>query len=73
MNRFKLVCIGIVVILATCMMCSFTKEPDFIPNPKFCVEYLGTNQGIRVYKITVDNKSYYVAGSNYLKGMCTLN
>jgi hypothetical protein len=69
--RLKLVCIGVVLILVLTTLCSFVKANDQ-RYPPFCVEFIGSQQGIRMYKITVDGETYTVIGSNYMKSMTVL-
>lgn len=72
MNRFKLVCIGIVMIVIVAMIGSCSDARARTINSYYKVECLSSSMGLRLYRVTVNGSVNYVLRSNN-GGLCVLN
>lgn len=73
MNRFRLVCIGIVMVIIIAIMGSCSKvKAGTVKKSYYNVEYLNSNMGLRLYRVTIDGNVNYVLRSNN-GGLCVLN
>lgn len=72
MNRFRLVCIGIVMIIIVAMIGSCSKAKTGTVNSYYKVEYLNSSMGLRLYRVTINGNVNYVLRSNN-GGLCVLN
>lgn len=72
MNRFKLVCIGIVMIIIVAVIGSCSKAKAGTVNSYYKVECLNSSMGLRLYRVTIDGNVNYVLRSNN-GGLCVLN
>ena len=76
MNRFRLVCIGVVVLIAAMIMCSCVANPDQVRSlneySEYKIEKVASYRGslVRVFKITTPSETFLVAESP--KGTFTL-
>lgn len=67
--RFRLVCIGIVMIIFIAVACSKTEAHSH--NEFYKVEQVGYSMGLRLYRVTVNGETNYVLRSNN-GGLCVL-
>lgn len=78
MNRFRLVCIGVAVLIAAMIMCSCVANPDsdqvrsLNEYSEYKIEKVASYRGslVRVFKITTPSETFLVAESP--KGTFTL-
>ena len=76
MNRFKLVCIGIALILIICAFSSCVRVPagsSMFPSQssKFSIQRVYIDSPMCIYEVTTPKGTVYVARNG--QGLCTLN
>lgn len=76
MNRFKLVCIGVVVLITAMIMCSCTANPETIEHHKsnYKIIRVGSDRHgrVEIYKVKTPEKTYTIF-CNHRGGSVILN
>ena len=71
--RLKLIVVLTAIVAVFMFMCSCTanvEAKNYYSDTYYSVQVLGSEQGLRLYKVTVNENQYYILRSN--GGLCIL-